>query len=175
MQRDRCDQGLIWITGLSGSGKSTLALALQRKFRDEDVHAIVLDGDDLRECLNANGRYSYVERLELARTYSRFANLLVRQRHLIIVATMSLFHEVHRMNRLSPHAYFEVFLDLPISTLRQRDFKNLYGSDDTQSKENVGGVNLELEVPLHPHLHITDAEITPDSLAAVTFDQFQNL
>jgi len=167
----RC-QGLIWITGLSGSGKSTLSIALRDKFHSEGIYPIVLDGDDLRACLNATDRYSFQERLELARTYSRLASMLVQQSHLVIVATMSLFHDVHSMNRLSPHPYFEVFLDLPISTLRQRDIKGLYGNNKTEAKKNVGGLDLDYETPLHPHLHVTDPAVDSASLAARIFGQF---
>lgn len=174
-QSRRRDQGLIWITGLSGSGKSTVSLVLRDKFLCAGVQPIVLDGDDLRECLNAKGMYSFQQRLDLAKTYSRIANMLVRQNHLVIVATMSLFREVHRMNRQSQHPYLEVFLDLPLTTLRQRDIKGIYGNNDTEAKANVGGLNLDLETPLHPHVHITDTTSDPDSLAELIFQQFSNL
>jgi len=139
------------------------------------VEPIILDGDELRECLNARDLYTFHDRLELARTYSRLANLLVQQHQLVIVATMSLFHEVHQMNRQTAFPYFEVFLDLPMSILRQRDFKGLYGTASTPAIENVGGLDLDLEVPLEPHLHITDPEIDPESLASMVFHRFMGL
>ena len=174
-QSSRRDHGLIWITGLSGAGKSTVSLILRDKFLSEGVRPIVLDGDALRECLNAKGMYSFQQRLDLAKTYSRIATLLVQQKHLVIVATMSLFREVHRMNRQSKHPYLEVFLDLPITTLRQRDTKGLYGSDDAGAVANVGGLNLDLETPLNPDMHITDPTSDPYSLADVILQAFTNL
>ena len=79
------------------------------------------------------------------------------------------------MNRQSQHPYLEVFLDLPITTLRQRDTKGLYGSDDAGEVANVGGLNLDLETPLNPDVHITDPTSDPDSLAELIFQTFSNL
>ena len=150
-------------------------MGLRNKFHASGTVPVVLDGDDLRECLDAKGLYSFTERLALAKTYSRLAAMLVRQNQLVIVATMSLFHEVHEMNRRLAHPYFEVFLDLPISTLRRRDIKDLYGHEDGHARANVGGLNLEVETPMRPHLHITDPHIDSAALSEIVFEQFLSL
>jgi len=42
---------VIWIIGLSGSGKTTLANAVYEKLQKNDIQAVILDGDDIRETL----------------------------------------------------------------------------------------------------------------------------
>ena len=45
---------VLWFTGLSGAGKSTLALALERELFAKGYQVYVLDGDNIRDGLNAN-------------------------------------------------------------------------------------------------------------------------
>ena len=87
---------VIWITGLSGSGKTTLAKALQKELPG----SILLDGDELREALgSANHGFDVESRKKLAKTYARLAGLLARQGFIVLVATISLFHDLHAWNR----------------------------------------------------------------------------
>ena len=52
----------LWMTGLSGSGKSTLANALEVKLNALGRHTYILDGDNLRQGLNADlGFYKGVD------------------------------------------------------------------------------------------------------------------
>ena len=39
---------VFWLCGLSGSGKSTLAIGLEKFLFSKNIHAVVLDGDNLR-------------------------------------------------------------------------------------------------------------------------------
>ena len=101
---------VFWITGLSGAGKSTLARALQARL----PQSILLDGDELRAVLGATASgFDRQSRLELARTYARLCGLLAGQGHTVIMATISLFHEIHAWNRENLPGYREIFLDVP--------------------------------------------------------------
>ena len=115
---------VIWITGLSGAGKTTLAKELVSQLATENKEPILLDGDQLREiffdssnqAISAHDRSS---RLALALKYSGLARLLSEQGFWVIVATISLFKEVHDWNRKNFKNYYEVFLDTPIEELRK--------------------------------------------------------
>lgn len=83
---------VIWLTGLSGAGKTTLARALLKYL----PRAVLLDGDELREALGvATSGFDAASRKKLALTYARLAGLLARQGLTVVVATISLFHDVH--------------------------------------------------------------------------------
>ena len=113
---------VVWITGLSGAGKTTLARALQRALPG----SLLLDGDELREALGASGHgFDAESRRRLALTYARLAGRLARQGATVIVATISLFHDLHAWNRANLPGYVEIFLDVPEDDRRGRDPKGL--------------------------------------------------
>ena len=140
---------VIWITGLSGSGKTTLARAL----RPHLPGAILLDGDELREALGVQrSRFDVEGRKALALTYARLAGLLARQGLTVMVATISLFHEVHAWNRANLPGYVEIFLDVPEEERRRRDPKGLYAAEAAGTVRQMAGGETRVEHPLHPHL-----------------------
>lgn len=139
-----------WITGLSGAGKSTLARALKRRMPE----CIILDGDELREVLAPMAAgYDGESRRKLAFTYARLADFLARRGLNVIVATISLFHDVHAWNRENLPGYMEVFLDVPLKERVRRDPKGLYAAEKSGSLTHMaGGAEVEIELPLAPHL-----------------------
>lgn len=145
---------VIWITGLSGSGKTTLAQALARKMRAGGMPAIVLDGDEMRAALGREKAHTRVERLELARCYGRLGSLIARQGTNVIVATISLFSEIHRWNRRNLPNYTEIYLKADLSLLHHRDPKGIYRKARARRLANVAGMDLRVQEPQAPHLVI---------------------
>ena len=140
---------VIWITGLSGVGKTTVAWTLQRLFQQRGRTAVVLDGDAVRQAVgDARCGHDRDSRLVNAYRISRLAGLLAGQGIEVIVATMSLFHEIHRWNRENLPDYFEVFLRASLDTVRRRDPKGLYSRAENGLETNIVGVHLEVEEPL---------------------------
>ena len=148
---------VIWITGLSGAGKTTLAKEIVNQLATENKEPILLDGDQLREifidstnqAISAHDRSS---RLTLALKYSGLARLLSEQGFLVIVATISLFKEVHNWNRKNLKNYYEVFLDTPIEELKKRDSKKIYSRFFGNEISNVAGLDIEVDQPKSPDL-----------------------
>jgi len=145
-------QGLvIWITGLSGSGKSTLAVDLVRYLKTHQENVLMLDGDDLREILGTEKdeptNYTHPKRLEVAMRYSRLCRMISAQGFNVVIATMSLFNEVHKWNRTYITNYFEVYLKVPINELRRRDPKQIYDRYDKGKITNVAGLDLPIDEP----------------------------
>lgn len=151
---------VFWITGLSGAGKTTLARELQKALPG----SLLLDGDELREALGASGRgFDAESRRRLALSYARLAGLLARQGATVIVATISLFHELHTWNRANLPGYVEIFLDVPEDVRRGRDPKGLYAGN----VRHMAGSEVRAELPLAPHLRLTGGESLEDALALV--------
>ncbi|MEU5258932.1 adenylyl-sulfate kinase [Amycolatopsis sp. NPDC021455] len=138
---------VVWLTGLAGSGKTTVAEILAERWRERGVPPILLDGDVMREVLDRRGGYDPGSRLKMAFTYGKFACALARQGHLVIVATISLFHAVQRWNREHAPRYCEVLLDVPMPELHRRDKKGLYSGSDP---ECVVGLGQPAQFPEHP-------------------------
>lgn len=143
------NRGVVWITGLSGAGKSTLANEVARKLRDGGETVVMLDGDDLREVFGAattnaqnHGREG---RLALAMQYSHLCRVIAAQGVTVVIATISLFRDVHAWNRVDLPGYFEVYLRVPLEELRRRDPKGIYRRFDAGELNNVAGLDLPVK------------------------------
>lgn len=166
---------VVWITGLSGAGKSTLAREFAAGLRDQGHAVVLLDGDELRDVFGSTGSapqsYAREGRLALALQYAQLCRVIAAQGHIVVIATISLFHEVHAWNRLHLPDYFEVYLKVPLEELRRRDPKGIYRRFDAGELHNVAGLDLPVDEPSAPHWV---AEFAPQRTAqALTDDLLQ--
>lgn len=147
MQKGR----VIWITGLSGAGKSTLAHELVARFQLLGETVVMLDGDELREVFGAVAanvhNHGRERRLVLAMQYAHLCRVIAAQGLTVVIATISLFREVHVWNRANLPGYFEVFLKVPLEELRRRDPKGIYRRFDTGELTHVAGLDLPIDEP----------------------------
>ena len=145
---------LVWITGLSGSGKSTIAESLTALLKKKGMKVILLDGDEIRNILvpirEQEQSYTKNERIKLAIQYSKLGNLLVKQGFMVIIATISLFKEVHIWNRKNIKGYFEVYLKVSLEELERRDPKKIYSRFNAGELKNVAGLDLDIDEPRSP-------------------------
>ena len=147
----KANSRVIWITGLSGAGKSTLAHEVVARLRTEGKAVVQLDGDELREVFGAvaanaqnHGREG---RLALAMQYAHLCRVIASQGLTVVIATISLFREVHAWNRDNLPGYFEVYLKVPVEELRRRDPKGIYRRFDAGELSNVAGLDLPIDEP----------------------------
>jgi adenylylsulfate kinase-like enzyme len=153
----------IWLTGLSSTGKSAVARELRALLLERGVPPVILDGDALREALPWPTGYAREDRLDLARFYGRLARQLAAQGHVVICATVSLFHEVQAWNRAHIPGYFEVWLRAPEGELARRDGdKRVYAG----GRGAVVGRELAPEFPRAPDLIIDNHGATTPATAA---------
>ena len=153
---------VVWITGLSGAGKTTLAQAIVKHLRDNGQDVIFLDGDELRDILNRplNNALSHdrESRLALAMQYAQLCRMLAMQGFIVVIATISLFKEIHSWNRKNLPGYFEVYIKVPLEELRRRDPKSIYQRFNSGEIKNVAGLDLKIDEPLNAHLIIDYAQ-----------------
>lgn len=142
---------VIWITGLSGAGKSTLANQVVLRLKALSCPVVLLDGDELRDVFGAvtanHQNHGRNGRLLLSMQYSHLCRLLANQGLVVVIATISLFREVHTWNRNNLPGYFEVYLKTPIDELRRRDPKGIYSRFDAGELANVAGLDLPIDEP----------------------------
>ena len=99
---------LFWITGLSGSGKTSIAKKIHKEIVKNYGPTIILSGDDLREIFKIKS-YDKKDRYKLAKQYSLFCKTIVDQKVNLIFATISLFHDIQKNNKLKIENYMEIF------------------------------------------------------------------
>jgi adenylylsulfate kinase len=113
---------------------------------------VMLDGDELREVFGAvvanadnHGREG---RLALAMQYAHLCRVIAAQGLTVVIATISLFREVHAWNRNNLPGYFEVYLNMPFDELRRRDPKGIYRRFDAGELTHVAGLDLPIDEPV---------------------------
>lgn len=142
---------VIWITGLSGAGKTTLAHELVRRLRAQGKSVVMLDGDELRNVFSAvaanSQNHGREGRLTLAMQYAHLCQVIAAQGMTVVIATISLFREVHAWNRANLPGYFELYLKVPVEELRRRDPKGIYRRFDAGELTYVAGLDLPIDEP----------------------------
>ena len=149
---------LIWITGLSGSGKTTIGKEVYSKLKEKHSNTVFLDGDSFREILGNDLSYTPKDRLENAKRIHRMCKFLILQDINVVCATMSLYKEVHELNRKGIKNYFEVFIECSIDELIRRDEKGWYSEAVKGEREDVVGVNLPYDKPKDCELVIDNSK-----------------
>ena len=145
---------VFWVTGLSGAGKTTFATELVNRFRSRGDCVIMLDGDELREVFGSaqagTVNHGREKRLALAEQYAHLCRIIASQGITVVIATISLFREIHEWNREHLPNYFEIYLKVPIEELRRRDPKGIYRRFDEGQITDVAGLDLEIDEPEAP-------------------------
>ena len=137
---------------MSGSGKSTIGHALYEQIKTKHLNTIYLDGDEFREVFANDVDHTVAGRQRNAERISRLCRVLDRQDIHVVAAVLSIFPEWRNWNRKEFDRYFEVYLDIPLDTLRARDVKGLYAKADTGEMKDVVGYDIPFPPPPSPDL-----------------------
>jgi len=140
---------LIWITGLSGTGKTTLARRLKDKFLERHSKCVHLDGDEYRRSHRPHLGYHRNDRLACAESLTRYCKEIRSSTDWLIVSTISLFHEIHALNRQLHPKYLEILLTTDSQVLFQRQ------TPPAQRSGPWVGTDLTPEYPINPDLTLT--------------------
>ena len=147
---------VIWILGLSGAGKSFLSTKLKKELNNDYGEFIILDGDVIRKVFDNDLGFSIKDRNINASRISKLAHFLSQNKVNVIVPVLSLFPDWLEWNRKNIKEYYEIYIDVPISILKERNNKNVYFKDGTVNK-SVVGVDIEFIQPKNSDLKIVNS------------------
>ena len=102
--------------------------------------------------------HSKKDRLKNARIISRLCTNLTNQNIHVVCCTMSLFKEIHQMNRENTKNYFEIYIHVEFEKLIQIDSKGIYSSEKKGEIKNVVGLDIMYDKPLTPSLVIDNSD-----------------
>jgi 3'-phosphoadenosine 5'-phosphosulfate synthase len=157
----------LWMTGLSGSGKSTIAKALEEELvLRHGVHVYRLDGDNIRTGLNRDLGFSADDRAESVRRVGEMSCLFSDSGTITLVSLVSPYRddrdEVRRRHEDQGIPFFEIFMDVPLDVVQDRDPKGLYKQVEEGKIKGFTGVDAPYEAPLKAELVLPNYEMTVD-------------
>jgi bifunctional enzyme CysN/CysC len=146
--RNRHRGAVFWLTGLSGAGKSTVANGALRRLFDDGWQVQLLDGDNLRDGLNADLGFAREDRAENLRRTAHVARLLAESGVVVFAALISPYaRDRAEARRIVGEGFYEVHVHAGVEICRQRDPKGLYGLAASGQVASFTGVSAPYEVP----------------------------
>lgn len=155
---------VVWIIGLSGAGKTTLANEIIAQIDGEQNTTVLIDGDMVREVFGNDLGHSMDDRRKNANRICQLGKFLDQQGVNVVCAILSLFPESRAWNRENIKDYYEVFIDTPISTLIERDSKDLYRKFNNGEIHDVAGMDIHFPHPDNADLIINNVKSKQDLL-----------
>jgi len=153
--------GVLWFTGLSGAGKSTLAVEVERQLYKKGYQAYVMDGDNIRQGLNANLGFSPEDRAENIRRVGEVAALFSRSGVIAITAFISPYRSDRERARQAAIGYFhEIYIKANVETCEKRDPRGLYKKARKGEIKEFTGISAPYEAPETPELVIDTTDRT---------------
>lgn len=155
----------LWMTGLSGSGKSTIASLLEEQLvLQYGKNVYRLDGDNIRTGLNRDLGFSKADRAESVRRVGELACLFADAGLITIVSLVSPYREdrdeVRKRHTDQGIKFLEVFMDVPLTVVQDRDPKGLYKKVAAGELKGFTGVDDPYEAPTHAEIVLQNHDMT---------------
>ncbi|MBF0374411.1 MAG: adenylyl-sulfate kinase [Alphaproteobacteria bacterium] len=140
--------GVIWLTGLSASGKSTIAMEAEHQLLRKGRQVYVLDGDNIRQGLNADLGFSPDDRAENIRRVGEVAHLFAQAGIIVITAFISPYRaDRDRVRAIRPGNFHEVYIKADVEECARRDPKGLYARALRGEIPEFTGISAPYEEP----------------------------
>lgn len=172
---DNKSQGCtVWFTGLSGAGKTSISFQIESYLISQGIPAFALDGDNLRNGINANLGFSEADRNENVRRAAECAKMFAECGFIALCSFVSptaaareRAREIHRNAGLE---FFEVFVNTPVEVCEQRDVKGHYKKAREGKIKSFTGVSQGYESPKNPDLILETVNVPVEKCANAVLD-----
>lgn len=139
---------------------------LSNVLKKRDVRCCSLDGDDLRQTLNADLGFSEEDRMENMRRVAEVSRLFLNEGYIALAALISPLRSQRAAVRslFEDGQFVEIYVDAPLSVCEERDPKGLYRKARAREIKNFTGVDDTYEAPESPDLHLQTHRESPSTL-----------
>lgn len=131
---------IFWLTGLPCSGKTTIAKELAK-----NIHAEILDGDDIRKIIK-NNDFSLEGRKNHMLSVAEFANILSKYNN-VVVSLVSPIKSAREEIKSRYSNLTEIYIYADLETCKKRDVKGMYKLALEGKIKNFTGVDDIYEEP----------------------------
>jgi bifunctional enzyme CysN/CysC len=148
-KRNKHHAKVLWFTGVSGAGKSTIAQEVEKKLFAAGKQTILLDGDQLRQGMNADLGFSENDRSENIRRVGELAKICYQHGLIVLCTFVSPIRKDRELVRsMFPEGDFiQIYVIASQEVRIQRDPKGLYKKAQAGLIKNLTGYNAEHEAP----------------------------
>jgi len=155
------DKGTVYFfTGLAGAGKTTIGGLFYRRLKATKPNVVLLDGDQIRPVFCEDTGYTHADRVKRAWRIFRVCKMLAEQGIDVVCCSIAMYADVRQWNRQNIANYQEIYIKVKPETLRQRNQKGLYSSDNA-----VVGVSLPFDEPQTPDIVVeNDGQERPEQI-----------
>jgi len=145
-------------------------LTLEARLFAKGYHVYVLDGDNVRNGLNANLGFSPEDRAENIRRVGEVAGLFADAGFLVISSFISPYRaDRERARSAAGSSFHEIYIQAPLEICEQRDPKGLYRRARKGEIPEFTGVSSPYEPPEEPELAVrTDLLSVDDCLSELS-------
>ncbi|MBW1295409.1 adenylyl-sulfate kinase [Aquimarina litoralis] len=155
-------ENVIWFFGLSGSGKTTLAEALNKRLLKKGFLTRRLDGDILREKLNADLGFEEEDRKENIRRAAEVAKLFSETGIITIASFITPKEELRNLVKeiVGKDNVIDIYVECSLETCIKRDVKGLYKKALNKEILNFTGIDAVFESPKNHRFTVNTEEET---------------
>jgi len=137
----------LWITGLPCAGKTTLAKRIKEELDNRGYKAVHLDGDDVRDKLNADLGFSAEDRKENLRRVAHIAKLFNENGNFVIASFVSPSNCLRQMVADIIGNFKLVYANSSLETCEKRDVKGMYKKARSGEIQKFTGISAPFEEP----------------------------
>jgi len=158
---------VLWFTGLSGAGKTTLACEMERRLLAKGILTARLDGDLLREGLNADLGFSSEDRRENIRRVTALARLMLESGLVILVSAISPYERdrLQAKETIGKSNFSLIYVATSLARCEARDPKGLYQKARAGEITGFTGIDDPYEMPSDPDFTVDTSDSVEASAA----------
>lgn len=163
MINDKITPMTLWLTGRPCSGKTTIAKRLKETLEKNGISTACLDGDAIRDRLNADLGFSMEDRMENLRRVAHVAQMFNENGVFVVATFVSPTNTLRDLVRNLIGNFKLCYVDCSLEACEQRDSKGMYRKARLGQIKEFTGISAPFEEPDNAELTVNSEDNSLDS------------